>query len=156
MKKTLIALALGAMTLLPLPVSAAAAFPTGAPDAPVFTTEQTKANQWIDAMLGKQKPADAYTLLAPEAQKQIARDKVTKISQELQKKWGKVEALGFVRWERFTQADRMFYVMKFEKAPVVYCALVFDKQGGLENFTLSEVAQNQPAKDKDKDKTKKK
>ncbi|MDD6120768.1 MAG: hypothetical protein PUB57_09660 [Selenomonadaceae bacterium] len=150
MKKTVIALALGAMTLLPLPVSAAAAFPTGAPDAPMFTTEQTKANQWIDAMLVKQKPTDAYTLMAPAAQKQFAKDKIVKISQDLKARWGKLEALGFVRWERFTQADRMFYVMKFEKAPVVYCVLVYDKQGGLENFTLSEVAKDQPAKDQGK------
>ena len=144
MKKFIIALAMGAMALLPLPAQAAT--PTNAPDAAAFAAQETLANQWIETMIVQQKPEEAYKLLSPTAQKQIAQDKVVKAGKDMQAKWGKMQALGFVAWERFTQADRISYVMKFEKAPAVHCMLIFDKQGGLENFGLGEMQQNKDAK----------
>lgn len=140
MKKFFLALALGAMTLLPLPAQAAAA--TNAPDAAAFAAQETLADQWIQTMIVQQKPEAAYQLMSATAQKQIAKDKVVKAGKDMQAKWGKMQAIGFVAWERFTQADRLSYIMKFEKAPAVHCMLIFDKQGGLENFVLGEMKQN--------------
>ena len=131
MKKYVVALCFFFMLALSGTVLAAA------PDAKVFSTEQDLAVRWTDTMFAQSKPVEARAMMGADAQKAVDQAKITKLSDGIAKDLGKYKSGRFVSWTRYDQLDQMVYLMSFEKQPAVFCVLLFNKQGELENFSLN-------------------
>ena len=135
MKKIIMSLAL--LAALALPAGALAA----APDAAMFQKEEDTADLWAQSMLVQVQPGNARSLMSADAQKNIDEAKMKEISDKLTKQLGKLKTSRFVSWVRFDQADQMTYLMSFEKGNPMRSILIFNKQGGLENFVISQWPQ---------------
>lgn len=136
MKKKVAALVLGAM------MSFSAMAMAATPEAEMMSAQQAKVAAWTDAMLVKNKPADARKLMSSEAQKEITEKKITDVSKEMTTKLGKFKGARFVSWTVLDQCQ-MMYLMSFEKEPIVRCVFFFDQKGNMLNFALQPIPQQQ-------------
>lgn len=147
MKKLMLILSMLAVLAIS---STALAAPTK--DAELFSTEQTRATQWLDTMLTQKKPAAALNVMSAQAKKDITAAKMTELQQKIEKELGTLQSARFVGWTRFDQADQVIYLLSFSKEQVVQCVFLFSPTGELNTFALTPMKQNaqdaQDAKDK--------
>ena len=152
MKKKIVALVLGAM------MSFSAMAMAATPEAELMSAQQAKASAWIDAMLVKNKPADAFKVMSSEAQKGVTTQQIAAIGKDIQK-LGKMKGGRFVSWAIPNPKQcQMMYFISFEKAPLVRCVFIFDDKDNLQNFALQPIQPDKkqaPDKAAGKDKTKK-
>ena len=146
MKKHVVALCLLVMLALSGSVLAAA------PDAKAFSTEQDLATRWMDTMFAQNKPTEARAMMGADLQKAADQAKFASLSDGIVKDFGKYKGGRFIRWDREPQADRMLYLLGFEKHPLVICELMFSKQGELENFSLTPLKKSDATQKKTTDK----
>lgn len=126
--------------------STALAAPTK--DAEVFSAEQTKATQWMDAMLSQKKPAAALAIMSDQAKKDITAAKMTELQKKMDSELGTMQKARFVGWTRFDQADQVIYLLSFSKEQVVQAVFIFSPTGELNTFALTPMRQK-AADDKD-------
>lgn len=110
-----------------------------APDASAFSTEQNAAEQWINLMVVKNDSAGAVKTMSPAAQKAITDKTIKDVNSQITSKLGKYQEGRFVSWVRYDQADEMTYLMAFSKEKVVRCVMIFNKNGQMDNFSLTPV-----------------
>lgn len=109
------------------------------PDSEALSTEQTAADQWINLMIVKNDTTGAVKTMSPEAQKAITDKTIKDVSSQITKNLGKYQEGRFVSWVRYDQADEMTYLMSFSKEKLVRCVMIFNKNGQMDNFSLTPV-----------------
>ena len=139
-----VALFLGLFMCLSVVASAAT------PEAEMMSAQQQKAASWIDTMLVKNKPTDALKLMSSEAQKDISDKKIIDMTKEMTQNFGKFKGARFISWTALDQFQ-MFYLMSFEKEPMVRCIFIFNKKGEMMNFAMQAIKpQGNSSKEKSK------
>ena len=138
MKKKILALCLGVMLSL-----SAVAMAAVTPEAEMMSTQQVKANAWIDAMLVKHKPADSLKLMSAEFQKNVNAQQMEKYHQDAVNDLGQLKGFSFLAWARQPgqEIDILSYLMGFEKEKFVRGAFFFDRKGNLVHFELTKLQQ---------------
>lgn len=77
--------------------------------------------------------------LAPELQEQMRMDNFSKIRQDIRGRFGILQELKFVAYERFDQRDRLIYLSSYTRQKLVRLLYGFDKNGKMNEFALVPV-----------------